>query len=386
MQTKDYYKILDVDRKSTDEEIRKSYKKLALRFHPDKNPGDDSACEKFKEISEAYSVLGNKEKKSQYDIIGSVDDNFEGEDPFSVFNNIFKDHINSFMNMKYENDINIGNIFGAMPGMSNSFGNVHIRVHTFPTDTNSFEFNNIEDDTIPQVASIFENIFKSNKNENINNFSNIKMPEKKVRILHNKPDDIIYNINVSLIDIYNLAKKKITISRSRKVDGKYIIKKKKIEIPIFGKEILLENEGDEIKNYKQRGNIIINIFNEPNENFKRINEYDILTYKEVPLNQLYSSFVYEIILPHGEVLNIQSEPMINQESSNLLQRINKKGLPYENENNEILYGNLYIIYKIIFPKSLDDLKNICEYKENSNIGNEYQIAYNCLFDEIFRNE
>jgi len=303
-------------------------------------------------------------------MIGSVDDNFEGEDPFSVFNNIFKDHINSFMNMKYENDINIGNIFSSMPGMTNSFGNIHIKVHTFPTDINSFDCENIEDDFFPKVTSLF------NKNNE----------KKKVKILHDKPNDIIYKINVSLADIYNLVKKNITISRIRKVDGKYIQKKKKIEIPIYGKEILLENEGDQLKNYKERGNVIINIFNNPIDNFKRINEYDILTHKDVYINQLYSSFVYEIILPHGELLKVQAEPIINKKSSYLLQKIIKKGLPYENEFNELLYGNLYVIYKIIFPKSLNDLKNIEEYIESSNINDEYQIAYNCLFDEIFRSE
>jgi DnaJ-class molecular chaperone len=238
---------------------------------------------------------------------------------------------------------------------------------------------NIEDDFFPKVTSLF------NKTNSLNNFNKIN-EKKKVKILHNKPDDIIYNINVSLADIYNLVKKNITISRFRKVDGKYIQKKKKIQIPIYGKEILLENEGDQLKNYKERGNIIINIFNDPFDNFKRINEYDILTYKDVYINQLYSSFIYDIILPHGELLKVQSEPIINKKSSYLLQKIIKKGLPYENESNEILYGNLYIVYKIIFPKSLADLKNIEEYKESSSINDEYQIAYNCLFDEILKNE
>lgn len=374
---KDYYKILNVERKSTEEEIRKSYKKLALQFHPDKNPGDDTACEKFKEISEAYSVLGNKEKKSQYDIMGSVDDSFEGEDPFSVFNNIFKDHINTFMNMKYDNDINIGNLFGAMPGMANSFGNVHIRVHTFPTDINSFQ--NIEEDFYNEPRSFFNDLLPPQKEVVQNNI-------RKVKILHQKPEDIIYNIKVSLADIYNLVKKNITITRTRKVDGKYIQKKKKIEIPIYGKEILLEKEGNELKNYKERGNIIINIFNEPSDSFKRINDYDLLTFKEINVNQLYTSFVYDIELPNNNVLKIQSESMIKDNSTFLLQKVNKKGLPFEDENHNLQYGNLYIKYKIIFPKSIDELKNIKEYNENSNIKDDYQVAYNCLFDEIFKNE
>lgn len=89
---KDYYQILNLDKTASEEDIKKSYKKLALQYHPDKNPGNDEACEKFKEVSEAYSILINKEKRNQYDMMGSVDESFNGEDPFLFliifFNNI----------------------------------------------------------------------------------------------------------------------------------------------------------------------------------------------------------------------------------------------------------------------------------------------------------
>jgi molecular chaperone DnaJ len=67
MSRKDYYKILGVNKDASQEEIRKAYKKLALKYHPDKNPGDKKAEEKFKEAAEAYEVLGNKEKREEYD-------------------------------------------------------------------------------------------------------------------------------------------------------------------------------------------------------------------------------------------------------------------------------------------------------------------------------
>lgn len=64
---KDYYKILGVDKNATQDEIRKAYKKLALKYHPDRNPGDKKAEDKFKEAAEAYEVLGNEEKRKEYD-------------------------------------------------------------------------------------------------------------------------------------------------------------------------------------------------------------------------------------------------------------------------------------------------------------------------------
>ncbi|MCD4788636.1 MAG: J domain-containing protein [Bacteroidales bacterium] len=71
MEYKDYYKILGVDKNATQEEIKKKYRKLALKYHPDKNQNDKSAEEKFKVIAEAYEVIGNKEKRKKYDELGA---------------------------------------------------------------------------------------------------------------------------------------------------------------------------------------------------------------------------------------------------------------------------------------------------------------------------
>ncbi|RLD06346.1 MAG: J domain-containing protein [Chloroflexi bacterium] len=71
MEYKDYYKILGVDRKASQDEIKKTYRKLAMKYHPDKNPNDKTAEEKFKEINEAQQVLSDPEKRARYDQLGS---------------------------------------------------------------------------------------------------------------------------------------------------------------------------------------------------------------------------------------------------------------------------------------------------------------------------
>ncbi|MFN2214435.1 MAG: DnaJ C-terminal domain-containing protein [Anaerolineales bacterium] len=76
MEYKDYYKVLGVDRKATEDEIKRSYRKLALEHHPDRNPGNKSAEEKFKEINEAYQVLSDPEKKKRYDQLGASYKNY----------------------------------------------------------------------------------------------------------------------------------------------------------------------------------------------------------------------------------------------------------------------------------------------------------------------
>ena len=67
---RDYYEILEVTKTATVEEIKKAYRKKAIQYHPDKNPGDKEAEEKFKEAAEAYDVLSNPEKRSRYDQFG----------------------------------------------------------------------------------------------------------------------------------------------------------------------------------------------------------------------------------------------------------------------------------------------------------------------------
>jgi len=74
-QREDYYKTLGVKRGATQEEIRKAYRRLARKYHPDLNPGDKSSEEKFKQLSEAYDVLSDPKKREVYDKFGTYNDN-----------------------------------------------------------------------------------------------------------------------------------------------------------------------------------------------------------------------------------------------------------------------------------------------------------------------
>jgi len=91
MEYKDYYKILGVDKHASQADIKKAYRKLAVKYHPDKNPGDKETESRFKEINEAHEVLSKPEKRKKYDELGQNWNRFEqgraysGNDPFAGF-------------------------------------------------------------------------------------------------------------------------------------------------------------------------------------------------------------------------------------------------------------------------------------------------------------
>ena len=100
MAKRDYYEVLGVDKNASANDIKKAYRKLAIQYHPDKNPGDKEAEEKFKEAAEAYGVLSDPDKKARYDqfgfegVSGAGGSGFGGagmdiNDIFSMFGDIF---------------------------------------------------------------------------------------------------------------------------------------------------------------------------------------------------------------------------------------------------------------------------------------------------------
>lgn len=100
MEKRDYYEVLEVSRDADGTTIKKSYRKLAIRFHPDKNPDDPEAEDKFKEIGEAYEILMDEQKRAAYDRYGhrafsqgtgasAGAGGFGGADPFDIFREVF---------------------------------------------------------------------------------------------------------------------------------------------------------------------------------------------------------------------------------------------------------------------------------------------------------
>lgn len=113
----DYYKILGVPRNAAPDDLKKAYRALANKYHPDKNPGDKQAEEMFKKISEAYAVLSNPEKRQEYDAMGSsaFHGKFSQEDIFRGFN------FDAFRDVGLSGDI-FSRLFGGQGWTTGGFG------------------------------------------------------------------------------------------------------------------------------------------------------------------------------------------------------------------------------------------------------------------------
>jgi len=346
---KDYYEILNVSKYCTQEEIKKAYKKMALKFHPDKNGDDEESKNKFQDISEAYSILNDDTKRKSYDMFGSDEGGFHfennGKDPFAMFNSIFKDHLNNFKNfeMNYENTFDIGNVINQLAGgggLANLFSqsihnvpNVHVKVH-------SFDQNN----------DILKNLFQQENNENN---ENNEIDEKIDEVI----EDIQISVDVSMKDIYEKKIEKISYTKDKIKKNKIIEKKVNCEVPLYHNEIILKGNGNET--FYGKGNVIIDFHCERSD-FIRVNSFDVFYEKKLELKEYYKNKSCSIYLPNNEKI------FLKDLKGNSLYKIVNKGIPYQ-EDEEWTYGDLYVNIKIVLPE-LDELyENVNELIEEETI-------------------
>ena len=357
MTKKDYYQILEVSKDASADEIKKSYRSLALKYHPDRNK-DVNATEKFKEIGEAYAVLSDESKRRMYDMTGCECDEMgdaeffgmgQDVDPFMMFNSIFQQHLGNFMNMNYEKEVDLNALLGAMGSHSgmpfgSSLPGVKIQVHTFPmggfVPVQSFQMDgdhiheeyDIDSDDEGEVPQLFKHLFGRMEKEK-------KVKKKKAikeKVIRERPDDIQITVKVTLKDILKNEKKTISYERMRKKDGEYKMRKRKIDIPIYGKEILFNGDGNEEPDCKEKGHVIIYIEMKKEPNYKRIHEYDLFTFIKIHPDDLDKSIPFK--MPDDDSFMID----ISGLDENRFGKIIYKGLHTEEEER----GDLYIYFEV----------------------------------------
>ncbi len=370
----DYYEILGLEKGASDEDIKKAFRKLALKYHPDKNPGDKEAEEKFKEINEAYQVLSDPEKKAQYDQFGTTDFNgsgfgsgFEGFGGFGGFGGGIDDIFETF--------------FGG--GFSGS------RRKNAPTKGADLEYT---------INLTFEEaVFGTKKEISINRYENCetcggngakpgtspKTCDKcggtgQVKTQRNTPLGSFVSMNTC----DKCGGKGKIISEpcpTCKGTGKER-KQRKITVDVpagvdTGNVIPIRGYGEHGTNGGPAGDLYINIRVSPHSSFKR-RGFDIYVDAHISFAQAALGTELKVLTVDGEVK--YNVPAGTQPGT--VFRLKNKGVPKVNSTGR---GDQYVNVIVDVPKSLNDKQKEALKLFMEASGEHYEDKKSSIMDKIF---
>ena len=304
MPEKEYYKTLGVDKKASEEEIKKAYRKLAMKYHPDRNKGDKKAEEKFKELSEAYAVLSDKEKRKQYDTVGSAgfQQRYSQEDIFQGFD---------FSNLFREFGFGGGeNIFGQRSGHP---GGGAYRTYTFNRGGQPFDYG-----------------------DPYSQYTGANRPQRG--------DDQMYELAITLREAGLGAEKQLSFPAGKKVE------KVMVKIPpgiSTGKKLRIPGKGEAGQAGGPPGDLFIQIKVLEDPVFK-VEGQDLVVEKEINFTQAVLGTNVEVPTLDGKSLQVKIPPG-TQAQSRL--RLKGYGLPILGAKGK---GDLFVKILVKIPKKLSD--------------------------------
>jgi curved DNA-binding protein len=286
----DYYQILGVKKEASTEEIKKAYRKLAMKYHPDHAKGDKASEEKFKKISEAYAVLSDKEKRKQYDTYGSegFSQRFSQEDIFRGFD--FGDILREF-------------------GFGGRGGGVRF---TFGSGGSPF----------------------GSGGSPFGGYAGRQQPVKG--------SDLVYELPLTLKEVMTGARK--TISFEHKGRSERLT----VRVPkgmVTGKKLRLSGKGEQSPYSGPAGDLFIQAKVVDDADFS-VEEYDLHTHREIKLSEAILGTTLTILTPDGKELSLKVPPGTR---SGTKMRLTGHGLPHMQKSKR---GNLYVSVHVHIPKDL----------------------------------
>ena len=297
----EYYEVLGVAKTATADEIKKAYRKLALKYHPDKNPGDKAAEEKFKEISEAYAVLSDAEKRKQYDTFGSTGfrQRYSQEDIFRNFD------LNDILRQ-----------FGFGTGFRGTGG-----FHTGGFRTAG-------------GGSPFEGMFGQTMRGGGCGGGCGPQPVKG--------GDLTYELTVTLEDVLHGAEKTISLRQNGRSQNVSVKVPKGIE---DGKRLRLPGKGGPSSSGGPSGDLYLKVHVADHPVFQRA-EDDLVVEQRIPFSEACFGTSIEVATLDGKKFNVRVPPGVQQDAK---LRIKGHGLPAGPIGHR---GDLLVKIAVQVPKSL----------------------------------
>jgi curved DNA-binding protein len=297
MDGKDYYKILEVGKTASEAELKKAYRKLAMKYHPDQNKGDKQAEERFKAVNEAYAVLSDKEKRKQYDMFGAegFQKRFSQEDIFQNF-----DFGQVFKEFGFGSEDVFGRIFGGMGGRRQSpFGRGGGGFHS-------------------------------------------SGPFGRERQQPQKGADLVLDLQVSLNEAVFGGSKIASFNRNGQVE------RITVKIPpgiATGKKLRLGGKGQESPWGGASGDLFIRVVVAPHPVFERRGD-DLIVSREISLTQAILGTQVEVPTLDHKKLNLKVPPGTQSQTQ---MRIRGHGVPRLNKSGR---GDLLVKIIVRIPSSL----------------------------------
>ncbi len=305
----DYYKLLGVSKSATKSDIKKAYKKLAMKFHPDKNPGNKQAEEKFKKINEAYAVLSDDNKRKQYDNFGAegFSNRYSQEDIFRGF-----DFSNIFEEFGMGGDI-FGNLFGGGSGPGRRAG-----------QGNPFSFN-------------FGGNGSGGGGDPFARSSQGRKPAS-----HPQNLDRELELKLTFEEAITGGKKSISFNAGSGMDRIIISVPAGIE---EGKKLKVKGKGSADPHSGRKGDLYCKVIVTPHPHFKR-DGTDLIIEKEVNITDLVLGGKIAVDTLDGAKIELKIPPL---SKNNSFLRIKGKGVP----STKSLPGNLLVKLVAKLPEELD---------------------------------
>jgi len=333
----EFYERLGVSENATLDEIKKAYRKLAVKYHPDKNPGDKEAEEKFKEISEAYEVLSNEEKRSNYDRFGKGGlQGGGGVDPFDLFSSFFG-----------------GGMFGGGGGGSHG----PKRTKDIVTAV-KVKLNDIYNGKVKKMR-ITRNIIcntchgtGSKDGKSVSKCSDCNGEGIKLIVRQLGPG-MFQQIRTVCPTCEGKGEVIPEGKRCGECDGKKVMKDTKIvQVEIDkgvreGKKIVLPGEADQEPG-SETGDIVFVIQEEPQELFKRSGD-DLIMEKDILLIDALTGYSFKInhLDERPVIIEIKPGDIVKPDD---IKECTGLGMPVYTKPYE--YGSLFVKFNVVFPKSL----------------------------------
>jgi DnaJ-class molecular chaperone len=325
---KDLYKILGVDKSASEKELKSAYRKLAKELHPDRNQGNEKVAEQFKEISAAYSIVGDKKQRARYDR-GEIDASGAQQGGFGPAGNPFRGG-NPFGGSAGPEMEEILRQF-ASAGRSSAFGGQRGHRH--------FEFSDGGGD------DFFSDLFGLGP----------RRKKKQRRRSPLKGKDALYALEVPFLDAARGATKRLSLNNGKKVD---------VKIPPGvneGQQIRLRGQGDSGLPGAPKGDALIEIRIDKHPFFKR-DKNDI--HLEIPITIDEAILGISISIP--TIWGPVSMKIPKGTSSGKKMRLKGKGIKKGKAK-----GDQYVNLKIVLPEKLDD--ELKEAMQNWRIRNAYRV-------------